>query len=183
MLQEEAEERVALGLGQPIDARGEVAVHEQQTATSLGVDPHHGMMGRFAPVVAADDVAELGQGGVQDRRRVLRGKVLEELLHRRRQGFVHAVHAGPAGITAHRGKLHGAQDRAQRRLGQVRRVRVPALRVLAAWRRLVEHGDAGLFGRLRVDHRHHHRGEALGEGQLLCRGDLLVSEEEHEVIQ
>lgn len=182
MLEQECEQRVALGLAQLHDARGEAAIDEQELPAGDGMDAYHRMLEARKLHVAAFACLAVGMRlpGIVDG-----GQPVQHLAQRLRQGLVGQVHVGKHGVaTAIRRNLVDIEDRAHRRLLVAGDVGMPgfagdALAVLVG----LDYENFRMFRqtlrRVRMDMK---LAETGAERLVLLDGQLLVAEEDDKVL-
>lgn len=110
-----------------------------------------------------------------------RAQAVDQPADRCRERLVGGEHAGEARVAAEGRELDGAQDGAERRLGDERRVGVPLVRALALRRALIEHDDLRMLRMPRAEGVGEELAEAAREGDLLRERDRLLAKEEDAV--
>jgi hypothetical protein len=198
LLEEQAEQPLALLGGDVEDVAGEAGVHVQRPLAGLGVDPHDRVVGDQQLVA----LALAGGGEVAGPRlaravAVLGPQRVGQPLERRGQALVGGDQAGPGGVAADLGHDVGPQDRGEGRVDRRGHVRVPAhqavgggpdvlvLRVAGGEPGDVDRVDLGVaVGRgVVVGMRVGQLAEVAAEPDLAAVVEVLVAEEQHPVAQ
>ena len=99
------------------------------------------------------------------------------------QSFVRTVHVGEQRVAADVGDDASAEDRTERRLGSPRHVAVPGVLASAVPLVVLDQQDLAVFLVLRCHRMDLEVAEIATEVEMLLRGDRLLAEEEHLVLQ